>query len=615
MKPDTSIGPAPQQDTSPDHEKATGLQHTGKPYKKLLIEIASVCLVLAVAIYFIFGASAKSPAPASSTPITSTSLSPTAINPTPTTKAGNSFPTNLPKLQILGITQNNSSVKITFKPVRGAKDYRIMDVSEPIIAKYAGMAHLSGGPFLTNADGTLVVPIRQGGNGPSTIDIPYPQIEWNLLEDEQPHTLIVQAVNQLGPVPPGNLYTDNNGYVKQHQGTAITLGMNEGPTPDGHVSINGQGPSTNNPKPIAQSLPIIVQPNPNYHAIPSTSSATQTFFDTFPDSEAASFKQTAKDPEGGTAIYTLNAGTNNAWTIQYKGADIQDSYPMIEGGHFMDVLFDGGTPGTGIPLHVQFGSMSMTPGPTANFSSGRVLHITTEIDLHQDGRRWLGIEVAPANDPLTSHDEEGGSINHSDKALFLDTFSDICTLSLFTGPSAGSGSPPKSDPIWGAIGQADHVCDISNVYTGGGINLDNRGKLDLFISQTHAALFINGKLMVESNIPGGLPFTQAKVYFTHYVYHTGNDINELKQYRPWEKFWINYFHWSDERHWDNMGFEVLPTSVAANSATWQRLVALPNPIAPKYAPSGTGSTGNGNTTNTSPSGSTMAANIPWRSLA
>jgi hypothetical protein len=594
----------------PGPQKGPALSHHVKSRKRVVYETASVLFVICVAFYFILGASPQGASPASRTPVSSSS------SPTSQATAGTTFPiaSNLPELHILGVTQDNSSVKISFKPFPGAKDYRVFDVAEPAVVKYAGMARLEGDHFLMNPDGTPVVPFQENpnGTGPGVLTIPYPQIEWNLLGDNQPHTLIVQAVNQLGPIPPGNLYNDANSPLISNGGTVKTLGMNEGPTPDGHVSINGQGPSTDNPQAIAQSLPFVVQADPNLRAIPSLPNATQTFFDTFDDSEAASLKQMVpSDPENSTATYTLNAGTNREWTIQYQGADVRDSYPMIEGGHFMDVLFDGGTPGTGIPLHVEYGLMSMTPAPTVDFSSGNVLHITMEVDLHQNDRRWTGIELAPANDPLTHYDEFTGPLNHSDKALFFDYGAGACDADVYTGPSAGPGSIPNDTLLWGSDVSSDRFCDLSNFYWGGGgINLDNRGRLDLFITQTHAALFINGKLAIESDIPGGLPFTQARVYFTHYLYHTGNDIGELKQYAPWETFWINYFHWSDERHWDNMGFEVLPAGAAPTSSTWQRLVAMPNPVPPKLAPSATGGSGNGNTNSVYPPGSTVLADIP-----
>src|SRR5262249_905022 len=143
-----------------------------------------------------------------------------------------------------------------------------------------------------------------------------------------------------------------------------------------------------------------------------------------------------------------------------------------------------------------------------------------------------------------------------------------------------------------------------------GLGFDNRSRIDLFISQTHAALFQDGHLLVQSDIPAGsFPwFNQPlKVYFTHYLYHTAAERLEMLGSGPrWpygcylangyifndpvtgttlaENSQCGFalppgfgFQNSDERHWDNMGFEVLPTSIApANDySSLVSLVQLP----------------------------------------
>src|SRR5262249_12459902 len=118
---------------------------------------------------------------------------------------------SLPAVIVTGVAADNSSAKIDFLPVAGAKDYRIYDVSNPMEVKYAGMRHLDAGPinhFVTRPDGTPVYPFQSviNGNGvtqPKTLDVPSTEIQWNLLDDGQPHTLVVQAVDSLGPVPLG----------------------------------------------------------------------------------------------------------------------------------------------------------------------------------------------------------------------------------------------------------------------------------------------------------------------------------------------------------------------------------------------------------------------------
>src|SRR5438477_339503 len=76
-------------------------------------------------------------------------------------------------------------------------------------------------------------------------------IEWNSLGDGQAHTLVVEAVDQLGPAPQANLYSGlNNTPVVSPMPAGAMLGGDKGATADGKVSTNGQGPYTNNPQVI-----------------------------------------------------------------------------------------------------------------------------------------------------------------------------------------------------------------------------------------------------------------------------------------------------------------------------------------------------------------------------
>src|SRR5579875_1222011 len=171
----------------------------------------------------------------------------------------------LPPVTVTGVQVDNSSAKIDFTPVSGAKDYRVFDVSDPHTVKYAGMVHLKSDPyggqvFNRNADGSLTWPLATHtvqGSAPEQIDIPNWEIEWNELSDGKPHTLVVQAVDQLGPTPPGSQYNaDNSPVMGPMRGMSMMLGSDEGATGDGNVSIDGQGPYTDTPHVIAQSRPF-----------------------------------------------------------------------------------------------------------------------------------------------------------------------------------------------------------------------------------------------------------------------------------------------------------------------------------------------------------------------
>ena len=492
---------------------------------------------------------------------------------------GQAHASNVPTVTVVGVARDTASVKVSFVPVPGAKDYRIYDVSAPRKVKYAGMRHISVYPwcpspgchFAMQADGvTPVFPYRQDAQaGPTTLDIPGNEIEWNGINDGQPHTLVVQALDALGPTPPGNLYTANNSAVSPT--TMSMLGGNAGATPDGNLSINGQGPSTNAPHVIAQSAPFVVQANAAIRPLPSGPDAAQVALTTFANGDALT--QTGENDAALTATYTLTPANGTPWDIQYQNADVRDSKPFVMDGHFMDVLFDGGTPGTNNPLHVSWGVMAMSPRRSFDMSSGRILHLTTEVDMHQGGRRWMEWFVAPANDPITTfHSSANRPLNHSGTYLDVQLTNNGCVVSASV---YGSGHT-----IAAAAGQGDHFCTNFANDGGGGRGLDNRSRVDLFVSTNRYAVFEDGHLVSNEAISPALPLSTASITVAHYTYHTSLDHQELLQYSPWEHYWIDQFPYSDERHWQNMGAEVLPAT-AVQGSDWSSLAPRVQPAPPE----------------------------------
>src|SRR5579864_8765512 len=558
---------------------------------------------------------------------------------------------------VTGVAADHSSARIYYQPVVGARDYRVYDTVNPMDVKYAGMVHLTASAacpgsycqdhFVVQSDGkTPVFPyqVASGGSGgPQGLDVAASDIEWNGLGVGNAHTLVVEAVDQLGPAPHANLYTGVDNMPLLSGGM---LGSNKGSTGDGNVSTNGQGPYTNTPHAIARSQPFVVQANRSVVPIPSSSGASQTFLDTFENAEGASIHQvlrndTSTDAFGnlGQMTYTMNAGTSKAWTIEYRQANNRDSMPFIASDHFMDMLFDGATPNTSAPTHTIYGSMSMTPGQTVSMANGQIVHLTMEVDAHQSFRRWLAFDIAPASDPLQGWDPNTYPINNSNQGIFLELKNNFCTMDIFTGPN-GSKSVPTGTAggshgarLWGQAGSSGGgavMCDTDGMYNPAtlsydGRGLDDRSRLDFFISQTHAALFEDGRLVVQSDIPvGTFPFANQplKVYFSHYLYHSDADVSDLETVElngaglcyAENSYWFNAptsgtasnqdvcnasypagygFPYSDERHWDNMGFEALPSSStsASDYSGLSSKVQPPQPQAPQF----TGSTSATNT--------------------
>lgn len=482
----------------------------------------------------------------------------------------------VPEVNVTGVAIEHSNVKIKYNAVAGAKDYRIYDITNPNVVKYAGQNNT-----------------------------PRLEIDWNGLNDTSPHTLIVQAVDQLGPVPRQNKYDGNNQPIVNPLPANAMIGSNNGPTDDGKISANGTGPYTNNPVVIAQSKPFVVTANRSFVQVPTSTGATQVFYDTFENSEASALiKDPNPNPTDGIMSFKLNAGTDKEWAITYDEVDESSSHPFISNGHFMDMQFDGGTPGTNGPLHVSYGAMRMTPKQKADFSNGRILHVTMDVDNYGTGQRWIDFQLSPHDDPVTAG---RGDINNSDIAVFFDLSG--CALDFMQGPGDRTSNPPeaKSDRLFGAAGQAPVYCTMEDLKNSK-FALDNKSQFDFFISEKKAALFIDGQLKVEGDIPNGwLLFNNATVQFAHYVYHTDREHNEMPAS---EGYWKNEFPFSDERHWDNMGFEVLPANAVPATGSWSSLgslVKMPQFVPPTFV------TGSPNPTNTPNPTVTPTGSVPTAS--
>jgi len=87
--------------------------------------------------------------------------------------------------------------------------------------------------------------------------------------------------------------------------------------------------------------------------------------------------------------------------------------------------------------------------------------------------------------------------------------------------------------------------------------LDRRVQFDLYVSKNRVVITEDGYLVADSPLPVDFPFDEINVNFAHLIYHTGLEVFEQKTWNPDNSYWINFRPFADERHWDNMGFEVL----------------------------------------------------------
>jgi hypothetical protein len=251
---------------------------------------------------------------------------------------------------------------------------------------------------------------------------------------------------------------------------------------------------------------------------------------------------------------------NDKWKLHNVQGDLQNTKHFVSGNHFMETLYDGGTPGGNNPLHNHNASFVMEAKPTADISGGKVLHVTFEVDAHMSPRRWCDMFVGEANDTLRFPGQfaEGGGLPTAKGNLFRwEIQFDVHRAQVFKNVNGGL---QRTEVINAASGEAARIrWDQVPIYNGTQADLDRRHRFDLYLSQNRVRLVEDGHVAADNVFPAGttLPFSKCTVYFTHEVYHTMNDRGQLMELLPDNPHWLNYRPWADERHWDNMGFEVL----------------------------------------------------------
>ncbi len=449
----------------------------------------------------------KSVESAQSVPVTGTAL---LADPTPSTPG---------TVQITNVQPDDDSVLVSFTPVAGAVDYRLYDLANPNTKKYSA-----------------------GGLS----------IELNGLDPTVSHTLVVEAVNKFGP------FQTMDGMAGP--GAMMMDGM--------HSAINGQGDPSNVPNVLAVSAPTPVT------CVPTTLTGSQVFFDNFRQEQPLIARPlpTPIPGDGGEAYGYANNMTvvaNDKWEIRNSTGDLLNSTTFFMGNHFMDTLYDGATARVSNVMHNNNASMVLMPKATANIAGGQVLHVTFEVDAHMGGRRWCDVVVTAAGDPFINPGKLDGGLSPTVSGnMFRWSIQNFFHFpELFLGNAetflvnTQNGVNLDNPQVQRSINSG-----ITTLMNGSPQDLDKRHRFDLYLSQTHFRIFEQGQLVKDSDFPldasgkiQSLPFDKCQVYFVHQVYHTGNDRPEQVTYYPESCYWYNYRPWSDERHWDNMGFEVLPS--------------------------------------------------------
>ena len=420
-------------------------------------------------------------------------------------------------VQITNVKADDDSALVSFAAVPGAHDYRVYDVTKPSTVKYSG--------------GSLSV--EMNGLDPAGAD------------------LVVEAVDKLGP------FQTMDGMAGP--GAMQMDGM--------HSAINGQGDPSDVPIVLAASAPFHVT------CQAAALAGSQVFFDNF----------RSENPLVAHPMPALVSGTwygdpngfaefgNDKWTVRDYAGDLKNTTVFFMGNHLMDTLYDGGTPGSCLPIHTSNASLVMMPNATADISGGKVLHVTFEVDAHNDGRRWIDVFIGAAGDTLVDPgkfaDFAGRRPTLSGKLFRWEIQNNQHSLNLFPGtqPDALSDEVPVTLQASGVGPDSFGMCARNGPwctvpFNGTPGDLDKRHKFDLYLSKNRVMVMEQGLVVKDATFPGGstLPFDKCQVYFVHQLYHTLNDRLELLDYYCGaDPYWYNYRPYCDEKHWDNMGQSVV----------------------------------------------------------
>lgn len=418
-------------------------------------------------------------------------------------------------VRITQIEVNDDSAKISWEPVPTAKDYRVINLSSPFRPKYAG------GPTNTT-------------------------VEMNGLDPVKASRLVVEAVDAVGP------YQDIDPYAQIDDSMEIVL--------------NGHGDPKNQPKAIGTSnvLDVICHPR--------TLTGEQTFFDRF-QSNKPLVEKTAKDLDRELAtLHTFSsevcyqAYSNDKWDILLFDHQPEKTRLFFKDEQFRDILYD---------YHRTVRAKTvMVPKQTLTVPVGKVLHVTMEVDAYLSLNRSLGILVLPASDKIT-YPPAGGPHTQAGNIFDWQIASYAHDVQIFTERVArGANKSPDSK-----YNPARWTQQANSGLMGGGLNggeedLNRRHRFDLYLSANRYVIEEEGKVVndvplsrMNSVQPGNvyhdaLPWFNTKpikVAFYHYLHHSTADEIYLKrgEIAPRPAYWLDHRPDSDERHWDNMGFEVL----------------------------------------------------------
>ena len=407
--------------------------------------------------------------------------------------------------QIISIRANDDSALVSFTPVRGAIDYRAYTVYQ---------------------DGSMIHPARIKYSGGSL------SIEVNGIKAPTGADIVVEAVDAQGPfqdMDPANM-----------------------PLMD--MIINGQGAPANAPN------VMIVNGIPSRSAIthltprPVALEDDQVFFDNFREEQPfVAIPPAQQSPEmrhmhivSGQVLYQQYQ--NDKWNLHLFDHDASRTKVFFMSNHFMDILYD---------FHqILRAKMVMIPRSYPTLAAGETLHVTWEVDAYLDLNRTLGCAILPANAAPDFNMWNDLPSSHG-PSLDAQINGAACNVALGDGLRQ-VGLPGVSTPRWH---QQWPGGPMGGGLNGGDGDLDKRHHFDLYLNSTSMKILEQGQVVRSCTFATPQHWVEdqpLQVCFYHYLYHSSaDDIYERHgEMYPRTNYWLNHRPSADERHWDNMGFEV-----------------------------------------------------------
>jgi hypothetical protein len=454
-------------------------------------------------------------------------------------------PTTLRPVTNITLYGGDDSVLVEFDAVPGAVDYRIYEMGKPNRQKYAGFTappfYATDPPF---------------GPDPTHGPLGRYSIRWNGIDPAAGATLVVEAVDALGPfMHPIDMLTCPP-ECECGKGVECTCCT--------HIH-NGQGDPANKPVAIARGQ-VAVRPA-DLRALTAPAGSEQSFIETWRGPLAKQFTPTGVNPKLGGHAQTYNEfrqWTNGTWVASEWMTDLSPGKTavFVADGHLMSVNADNkGVTASTWTLELQ---------RTFDLSGGKVLHVEWEVDAVTTSRRFVSATIAPEGAKIVDPDETWQQpVNTFGRALRWTVEKERNSLWYQdSAKDSATGKYPAAIPVGGTVwdeywpGNArthwDHWGPKAN---GTSLDIDKPHRFVWEVTNTSPTVThvkmeeyssTGSRLCyLEKDVPA-LGTDRVRVFWSSQLYHSALEHQEISTWAPrYFPYWWLRMPSQDERHWDN----------------------------------------------------------------